>query len=47
MGLKAMVLGALAIGVALIYRRQQKDRLPIIVDGKVEPGFEEVLQVFR
>ncbi len=41
-----VVIGAVAIVIAII-RGQQKERLPLIIGGKVEPGFEEVLQVFR
>ncbi|XP_072027156.1 beta-lactamase domain-containing protein 2-like [Amphiura filiformis] len=44
---RAFVLCTVAIVVALVVRVSQKDKLPIIIDGNVQPGFEEVVEVFR
>ena len=43
----AVILCTVAILVALVMKVAEKEKLPIIVEGSVEPGFEEVLKVFR
>ncbi|XP_072025303.1 beta-lactamase domain-containing protein 2-like [Amphiura filiformis] len=44
---KAFVLCVVAVVASLVVRVMQKDKLPIIIDGTVQPGFEEVLEAFR
>ncbi|XP_072027157.1 beta-lactamase domain-containing protein 2-like [Amphiura filiformis] len=44
---KAFVLCVVAVVVSLVVRVMQKQKLPIIIDGTVQPGFEEVLEAFR
>ena len=43
----AVVLCTIVILVAIIMKLFEKERLPIIVEGYVAPGFEEVMKVFR
>ena len=44
---KALVLCVLAVVVTLIFKATEKEKLPIIIGGSVEPGFEEVIEAFR
>ncbi len=37
----------IAVEIAILVRVMRKDLPSIIVDGTVEPGFEEVLVAFR
>ncbi|XP_072027160.1 beta-lactamase domain-containing protein 2-like [Amphiura filiformis] len=43
----AFVLCVAAGVVSLVAKMMKKNKLPIIIDGTVEPGFEEVLETFR
>ena len=43
----AVILCTVAILVATVMKVTEKEKLPIIIEGSVEPGFEEVLKVFR
>ncbi|XP_072025302.1 beta-lactamase domain-containing protein 2-like [Amphiura filiformis] len=44
---KAFVLCVVAVVASLVVRVMQKEKLPIIIDGTVQSGFEEVLEAFR
>ena len=41
------VLCALVVGAAMVYQAWNEQKLPIIIGGSVEPGFEDVLKTFR
>ena len=43
----AIILCTLAVMAAIVYKALDKEKLPIIIEGSVEPGFEDVLKTFR
>ena len=44
---KAFVLCVVAILTGLVLKSMKGNKLPIIVDGFVKPGFEDVMKAFR
>ena len=44
---KAFLFCVVAILMGLVLKSMNEEKLPIIVDGFVEPGFEDVLKAFR
>ena len=44
---KALVFCVVAILMGLVLKAMKQDKLPIIVDGFVEPGYEDVMKAFR